>query len=77
MTARPRPKRLSRAENHSVVRLTADEADVMHRIYADGSAELVTGRLAAFIALLHLCGFEHEAPPPNRHQFFHDMAQRR
>lgn len=40
------------------VALTIDEVNTMRRIYDNGERVPVTGRLAAFLCLLHVCGPE-------------------
>ncbi len=44
--------------------LTQAERATIQRIYDDGTAEPVIGRLAACLALLHVCGPEYDSEPP-------------
>lgn len=39
-------------------KLTMEEIDIVLRVYDQGADIVITGRLAAFITLLHLCGVE-------------------
>ena len=55
-------------ERGQYVRLTTAELILVRRIYDSpaplASTEPITGRLAAYLALLHLAGIEHTADPP-------------